>query len=244
MVGSPANGLPDGQTRQLIIDQTSPARAWRIFVGVKGFGVFCSEDGGATWGSRNQGLPHGEIRDLVQHPVRPASFWAVLAAKDSDLGGLYGTEDAGRSWRRLGNTFVCPDPKTLKVSPADPGHHYLATRQTMVPGGKVYPGGVFASSDGGATWGRVLDNHFIQGLAVDTHKPEVVYAGGDDHAYHDESIGLGVMASNDGASSWRSLNSPSLTIHNITCLTVDPHQPNRLYTATMGNGVFVRYLGA
>lgn len=234
VVGKPDTGLPDGQTRHLFVDRSSPASARRIFVSVKEHGVFCSEDGGASWHARNTGLPKKNVRGLAQHPREPAVLSVVL----DDNAGLFRSDDSGRNWRRLGD-FVWADPQALVLCPSDPQRLYVSARERFKDH-KLHPGGVFASRDGGATWARVLEDRFIASLAVDPRDADTVYAGGADHPYHDEALGRGLMRSRDGGRTWQSLNTPELACTKIAAITVDPHQPTRLYICTSGNGVFVR----
>ncbi|MFA6563315.1 MAG: hypothetical protein WCV00_15505 [Verrucomicrobiia bacterium] len=234
VVGKPDTGLPDGQTRHMIVDRSSPASARRIFVSVKEHGVFCSEDGGASWHARNTGLPKGSVRGLAQHPREPAVLFALL----DDNAGLFRSDDSGRNWRRLGD-FMWADPQALVVCPSDPQRLYVAARERFIKNRK-HPGGVFTSRDGGATWTRVLEDRFMASVAVDPRDADTVYAGGMDYPYHDEALGRGLMRSRDGGRTWEPLNAPELTCTKIASITVDPHQPARLYICTLGNGVFVR----
>jgi hypothetical protein len=238
VVGSPETGLPDGQTRHLIVDRDSPPGARRLYVSVNEGGIFCSEDGGASWHARNAGLPNKAVRGLVQHPRNSRTLFVLLAEGGGELGGLYRTADRGLSWHRCGEA-VWPDAKALAISPVDPQRMYVAAREKRTADGKTHPGGLFASADGGTNCQQVLDDHFIQAVAVHPTNPNVVYAGGTDHPYHDNALGLGVMQSRDGGRTWRSLNTPALPNRKISSLTVDPFRPNRLYAGTGGNGVFV-----
>ena len=235
VVGKPDTGLPDGQTRHLIVDRSSTASARRVFVSVKDHGVFCSEDGGTSWHARNTGLPNGNVRGLAQHPREPAVLFALL---DNDA-GLFRSDDSGQTWRRLGD-LSWADPQALVVCPSDPQRLYVAAREQFGKDRKLHPGGVFASRDGGVTWTRILEDRFIASLAVDPRDADTVYAGGMDHPYHDEALGHGLMRSRDGGRTWQSLNALELACTKIASITVDPHQPTRLYISTSGNGVFAR----
>lgn len=236
VVGKPDTGLPDGQTRHLIVDRGSPASARRVFVTVKEHGVFCSEDGGATWQARITGLPKKDLRGLAQHPREPAVLFALLDKN----GGLFRSADSGQNWRRLGD-LAWSDPHALAVCPSDPQRLYVAARERYVNAErKSYPGGLFASRDGGATWTQVLKDRFMASVAVDPRAVDVVYAGGMDHPFHDEALGSGLQRSVDGGRTWQSLNAPGLTCTKIASITLDPHRPGRCYVGTSGNGVFVR----
>jgi photosystem II stability/assembly factor-like uncharacterized protein len=240
VVGKPEAGLPDGQTRHIIVDADSNPAARRIYVTVAESGVFCSEDGGNTWHARNQGLPGKSVRGMVQEAGGSKALLALIADEASDGGGIYRSEDRGLHWRRISTDLAWPDPYAFAISRSDPKRLYLAARAHWSREHGAAPGGVFASRDGGVSWQRVLDDRFMDALAVDPKDADVVYAGGTDHPYHDNAIGRGVLRSRDGGRTWEDLSMPNLPSRNITVLTLDPHSPGRLYVGTGGNGAFVR----
>lgn len=238
VVGEPSTGLPNGQTRHLVVDPSSPAGARRLYAGVNGHGVFVSDNGGARWSPHSDGLHAAEIRGLAIHPKEAGAVYVLLAAGAGAPGGLFRSEGGGHAWRRLDGGFAPPDPRDLAVCPSDPRRIYVAVRERYLDR-KLHPGGVFVSRDGGATWARVLEDRFIDSVAADPKNADVVYAGGMDHPYHDEALGSGVQVSRDGGRTWASLNTPRLTCTKVACLAVDPHDPRRLFAGTSGNGAFV-----
>jgi photosystem II stability/assembly factor-like uncharacterized protein len=238
VVGTPATGLPDGQTHCVVVDPSSPTSARRIFVTVGGAGVYRTDDAGASWRPCNGGLGNHDVRDLALASGNRSTLYALLGGSTSSGGGVYHSGDGGASWRRTSAAWPWSDAKALAICGTDPRRLYVAAREEGT-GGRYYPGGVFASVDGGATWKRVLADRFAWALAVDPRDGDVVYAGCTDHPYHDDAIGSGVLRSRDGGRTWQCLNNGGLTCHNIGCLTVDPFVPDRLYAGTHGNGVFV-----
>ncbi|MFC4550908.1 MULTISPECIES: WD40/YVTN/BNR-like repeat-containing protein [Halorussus] len=77
------------QVRSLCTDPDAPNR---VVAGVEPGGVHVSDDGGETWEERRDGV-HDDIHEL--HCVSATEYVAATGV------GLYHTEDAGRSWRRL-----------------------------------------------------------------------------------------------------------------------------------------------
>jgi Beta-propeller repeat len=107
--------------------------------------------------------------------------------------------------------------------------------------GNLNPGGVFASSDGGATWSAAsvgLADPQVFALAV---SPGTVYAG----------TGHGIARSTNAAASWAATTNapptpaglaPQIATGAVGALAVDPLHPSTLYAGT--SGAFYRSLDA
>jgi photosystem II stability/assembly factor-like uncharacterized protein len=92
------------------------------------------------------------------------------------------------------------------------------------------PGGVFKSTDGGATWHQSntgLTNPDVRALTIDPQTPDTLYAVID---------GGGVFKSTDGGASWSPSNT-GLTSPSVESLAIDPVTPSTLYAGT-NVGVF------
>ncbi|MCK6556333.1 dockerin type I domain-containing protein [Candidatus Binatia bacterium] len=117
------------------------------------------------------------------------------------------------------------------------------TNPTTVYAGTA-SGGLFKSTDGGATWsgantglplgGETLGLTTVWSIAVDPKAPSIVYAG----------TSAGVFKSTDGAASWQAANTglinPSESAPSIVALAVDPQVSATLYAAAAvwGGSVF------
>jgi photosystem II stability/assembly factor-like uncharacterized protein len=128
--------------------------------------------------------------------------------------------------------------RALAVASSDPQRLYLSAANHMLAG-RLVRGGLFRSDDGGFTWRIILEDDFVEAMAVDPRNADVVYAGLWDAPYHDESTGDGIVMTRDGGKTWTSINGTGLTCNRVACIVVDPHDPKRLYLGTTGNGVFV-----
>lgn len=99
-------------------------------------------------------------------------------------------------------------------------------------------GGVFRSTDEGATWTPTFDDMptlAIGDLAVSASNPDIVYAGTGEANAGGGSIaydGLGVFRSADGGQTWESRGLEHAG--SIGRVLVDPTDPDRLYVAAMG----------
>lgn len=99
-------------------------------------------------------------------------------------------------------------------------------------------GGVWKTTDAGATWANVSDGYFSVGsmgaLAVADSDPNVVYAGtGSSKIRSNVSIGRGIYRSADAGKTWSFIGLRD--VGQIASIKVDPHDPNLLYVAAQGD---------
>ncbi|MES1242139.1 MAG: hypothetical protein ABUT39_11010 [Acidobacteriota bacterium] len=131
------------------------------------------------------------------------------------------------NWSQLGPGNVGGRTRTLVIDPDDP--------RTMFAAGVA--GGVWKSTDGGATW-RPLDdllpNLAVSALALDPSNPRTVYAGtGEGFFNGDSARGAGIFRSSDGGAVWERLDAtggPDFQF--VNDIVVSPRDPQRLYAAT------------
>ncbi len=77
---------------------------WKVVSGGAGGGVYKSTDGGDTWEELTGGLPEvvGKIGVAVS-PANPERVWAMVEA---DEGGLFRSDNAGKTWTRVNKQRV------------------------------------------------------------------------------------------------------------------------------------------
>jgi photosystem II stability/assembly factor-like uncharacterized protein len=241
VVGKPDTGLPDGQTKHLVLDRTSPTERRRLVVSCQDHGLYESRDGGQSWQCINGDLPASvkQLRGLWLDPADANHLVVALGGSPDQGAGVYASGDAGRSWQRLNREPQFAGITSLVVDPKKTSTLYLTTRehfdhQTR----RLYPGGLFVSTDGGHQWRRILDFRFVQAMAISPADSRVVYAVTTDHAYHDNCRAQGLLKSRDGGATWQRENT-GLSHHNFSCLSISPHDPTAIYVGTSGNSVFI-----
>ncbi len=109
---------------------------------------------------------------------------------------------------------------SLAIDPGNPSTIYAGTR-----------GGVFKSTDGGATWSNIgLSNTTT--LAIDFVNPNILYAGtfSSDVVFHPG--GAFLFKSTDGGATWSNSSSP--IDFDIALLVMDPSSSNTLYAGSAG----------
>ncbi|GAA4785513.1 sialidase family protein [Streptomyces sanyensis] len=122
------------------------------------WGVYRSDDAGATWTDIGGGLPSDFGFAVAGHPHRPDTAYVFPITADSDRvpAGrrcrVFRTGDAGASWEPLGTGLPQGDHfgtvlrDALCTDDADPAGVYFGNRN----------GEVYASADDGDTWQRLL----------------------------------------------------------------------------------------
>ena len=98
-------------------------------------------------------------------------------------------------------------------------------------------GGVFRTNDGGITWKALFQHEnvlSIGALAVDPLNPNIVWAGtGEANIRNTVSPGNGVYKSTDGGGHWKRMGLDGT--FQISHIVIDPHHPNTVIVAAMGN---------
>ena len=176
-------------------------------------GVYKSTDGGSTW----VGLTGGYVTALAIDPQRPTTLYA-----GEYWGGVFKSTDGGGTWSPTGaGPFMV---NTLAIDPLSPNIIYAADAFVGDEGFTWY-GGVFKSTDGGATWTGLASGDF-GGLAIDPQTPTTLYACGI--WLIDWQTGAnGVFESTDGGATWStSASYPSCSVVN------DPQTPSTRYAGT------------
>jgi len=224
-----------------------PSQPNVFYVGQVDGGVWKSDDYGRTWNPIFDAEPSQSIGAIAVAPSNPNVVYVAsgegLHRPDLSVGdGIYKSSDAGKTWQHLGLRDGEQIP-ALAVDPRDANTLFAAVLGH--PYGANEERGIYRSTDGGATWTKVLYKDARTGGAdvqIDRSNPSVVYASlweetlgpwedGNDY----DGTGGGLFKSTDGGATWKQLTKglPDGVVH--IQVAVAASDENRLYATVATN---------
>jgi photosystem II stability/assembly factor-like uncharacterized protein len=177
--------------------------------GTQGGRVYKTTDGGQTWSLIWEG--DALARYVWIDPTNPDTLYVSTGFFDRDplnippgevdalhsggVGVLKST-DGGQTWTVLGKEqgLAILHVGSLYMKPDDPqtllaGTGSLFHRWVIINGQEVETGGVYLTSDGGASWQPVVEHEIITVVEYCELNPQIAYAGGMNHVYRSEDGG-------------------------------------------------------
>jgi photosystem II stability/assembly factor-like uncharacterized protein len=188
--------------------------AGTVYLGTSDGHIFASEDGGAQWelrgrvGTRTDAV----IAAMAADPRTPGKIFAAAWFREASAGGgIFRSDDAGRTW--LPSGLQREAVRALEFSASEP--------RIMVAGTHS---GVFRSRDAGQTWERIslpddAELRNVDSIAIDPAQPDLIYAG----TYHLP------WKTADGGKTWQSIAAGLIDDSDIMSLRVDTGNPARIY---------------
>jgi len=144
-------------------------------------------------------------------PFRGGRVLAVEGAPDNPLrfyfgavnGGVWRTDDAGRTWTPIFDSGPVGSIGALAVAPSAPSTLYVGTGEADMRSDIAQGVGLFKSTDGGGTWTQVglSDTQAIGKILVDPRDPKVILVAALGHPYGPNAE-RGVFRSTDGGKTW------------------------------------------
>ena len=118
-------------------------------------------------------------------------------------GGVWKTDDAGRTWRPIMDSQPVSSIGAIAVAPGDPKTVYVGSGEADMRSDIIAGNGMYRSTDAGATWTHVGldDSRQIGRILVDPKDPRTLLVAALGHAYGPNET-RGVYRSTDGGDSW------------------------------------------
>ncbi|MEY3242257.1 MAG: hypothetical protein RIR11_3696 [Bacteroidota bacterium] len=147
-------------------------------------------------------------------------------------GGVWRTQDGGRSWECISDGFFGGSIGAIEVAPSDHNVIYVGGGEVTVRGNVSYGTGMWKSDDAGRTWKSIglKNSRHIPRLRVHPTNSDIVYAAVMGDLFKD-SNDRGVYRSKDGGKNWEKVlfvNSAAGAVD----LAMDPTNPRILYAST------------
>ena len=155
-------------------------------------------------------------------------------------GGLWKTEDAGKTWLPLFDKQATQSIGNMAIAPSNNNIIYVGTGEANIFRASLPGIGMFKSADAGKTWQHIgLENtSTIARVVVHPTDASTVYvaAGGNEWSYNNDR---GVYQTTDGGKTWKKILGNDDKTGCID-LRMDPSDPNIIY-ASMWNRIRKRW---
>jgi photosystem II stability/assembly factor-like uncharacterized protein len=121
-------------------------------------------------------------------------------------GGVWKSENAGRTWEPIFDSQPIASIGALTVAPSDPNVIYVGSGEADMRSDISYGNGMYKSVDAGKTWTRIglTDTRQIGRILVDARDPNLVFVAALGHGYGPNKE-RGVFRSKDGGNTWKAV---------------------------------------
>ncbi|MFC1500660.1 WD40/YVTN/BNR-like repeat-containing protein, partial [Candidatus Zixiibacteriota bacterium] len=191
----------------------APSRTDEYWFGATGGGVWKTTDGGESWACVSDGFFEtssvGAVAVSLSDPdvVYVGMGETQIRGNTAHGDGVYKSVDSGESWTHMGLAETSTISR-IRIHPDDPDIVYVAALGHIY--GQNEERGVFRSTDGGATWEKILyvsDRAGAVDLSMDPGNPETIYAatweaGRTPYSLNSGGPGSKLFKTTDGGDNW------------------------------------------
>lgn len=228
------SGDPHSACTTVLLDPKSKPGARTLYAGFFDDGVYKSTDDGKTWVKQSRGLGAPEnmrVYRLLLH--QDGTLFALLTAKREggkflrNGAGIYRSDDGGENWENITVSTGFRWPKDLAVDPKNSKVIFVGAAN-----GGEEQGGLWRTTDGGATWKRVAKQgpeHF--GAYLHPQRPGWVYM-----TLTEGPPGPSLWLSTDSGNTWKSLD--NFPFSNAQRVEFDSKDADTIYVTTFGGSVW------
>jgi len=208
-----------GDARAFAADSKDPLH---LYLGTATGWIYESHNGGNSWSRIAQIADRNDlvIDHILTDPVHPRRLIVGAWIVDREDGGLYLSDDAGKTWIAQGE-MRGQSVRSLARSTSNPEDLVAGTLR-----------GVFRSMDDGAHWKQIspvdsMEIHEVQSIAIDPGDPNIIYAG----TWHLP------WKTTDGGNTWQNIKEGIIEDSDVFSIIIDPTRPNIVY-ASACSGIY------
>ena len=179
-----------------------------------------------AWKNVGPAFCGGRVVDIEGYEKRPDRFWAATAT-----GGLWLTEDRGRTWRSSFEREATASIGDIAVSQSNDRLVWLGSGESNAQSQSLPGCGVFKSIDGGKNWqpmGLATTRHIAR-IIIDPVNADIVYVAAAGSLFS-ASADRGVYKTVDGGKTWEKILFISEKT-GIIDLAMEPGSRSILYAA-------------
>lgn len=180
----------------------------------------------AVWEFAGPSNIGGRISALAFNPQDPRIVYAGAAT-----GGVFKSTDEGRTWFPVFDDQAVLPIGDVAVDPRNPSIVYAGTGEANGGHNNFRGGGLFKSTNGGATWRYIglAETLSISRIVVHPRRSERVYAAAIG-AYFGQGRHRGIFRSNDGGETWQHIFFANDST-GVIDLVMHPENPDTLFAA-------------
>lgn len=211
------------------------------YMGTTGGGVWKTEDAGQHWKNISDGFFNTGSVGAIAVSVSDPNIVYVGMGEHAPRGvmtsfgdGVYKSTDAGKTWKHMGLKETQHIARII-IHPKNPDIVYVAAQGQLH--GNNTERGIFKSTDGGATWTKVLyvdDRTGCSELSMDLSDPNILYAAMWEHQRLPWKVisggpGSGLYKSMDGGKTWKEMTEGLPEEKGKMAIAVCQSNPQKVY---------------